>query len=75
MNTVIYIFAGIGAVGMVSAATVLVAELWAVRRDRGRTRAAREGSPRSPVPRQAFYANGDGGSISDVVKHFEDLYR
>lgn len=75
MNTVVYIFAGIGALVMVMGITVVTVELWAAWRDRGRTRAAREGSPRSPVPRQAFYANGDGGSISDVVKHFEDLYR
>lgn len=78
MNVAIYVFAVIGAVGAVVVMTVVAGGLWAVRRDRKRARGAHGGSPRSPVTlqvRHEFTAHGDGGSITDVVKHFEDLYR
>lgn len=64
----------IGAFTVGACMTVVVVALWAGWRDRRRARRARGATAGSPVyvlPQ----VHGDGGSISDVVRHFEDLYR
>ncbi len=68
------VFSYIGMFTTGGCVTVLLGALGAARCDRARRRRARAGSPPAPVV-VLPEVYGDGGSISDVVKHFESLHR
>lgn len=67
------VLACIGAIATAASITVVVWGLRAARNNREAASQAHEASARLPVY-ELPVVHGDGGSISDVVEHFEHLH-